>query len=68
MTNLLRTITSITAQFTNIGRYYMKPYGSLVVLLSKSLSRDISHLVLATGNYVESQSSLYNCLSKLQEG
>ena len=45
MTNLLRTITSITAQFTNIGRYYMKQFGHLVILLSKTFSRDINNLV-----------------------
>ena len=68
MVNLLKAISSITFHFTNIGRYYMKPYGHLIVLLSKTLSRDISHLVEATGKYVYSQSSILNCLHKLQEG
>ena len=39
--NLLRMISSITTNFTMIGRYYMRSYGYLVVLLSKTLSRDI---------------------------
>jgi hypothetical protein len=50
--NLLKMIVSITNHFTMIGRYFMRPYGQLVVLLSKTLSRDIDNLVIASSQYV----------------
>jgi hypothetical protein len=46
----------------------MKSYGNLVVLLSKTLSRDINNLVEASAKYVTSQSSILTCLNKLQNG
>ena len=45
-------IVSITNHFTMIGRYFIRPYGHLVVLLSKTLSRDIDNLVIASSQYV----------------
>jgi hypothetical protein len=41
MINLLKMITSVTNNFTMIGRYYIRSYGYLVVVLTKALSRDI---------------------------
>jgi hypothetical protein len=68
MLNLLRTIGSISSQFTLLGRYYMRSYGHLVVLLSKALSRDISNLVEASSKYVGAQNHLLSCLNVVQEG
>lgn len=43
--NYLKLITSITTNFTMIGRYFMTSYGALVVLLTKTLARDINKIM-----------------------
>lgn len=39
--NLLRSVTSFTAHFVMIGRYFMKDYGPLIVLLTETLNKDL---------------------------
>ena len=46
----------------------MKDFGHLIVLLSKTLSRDIHCFVEATGRYIENQGTLLSCIIKLQKG
>lgn len=36
--NLLKMVVSVSGNFTMIGRYYIRSYGYLVVLLTKALS------------------------------
>lgn len=55
--NLLKTIASIANQFTMIGRYFIRQYGELVVLLSKTLSRDVDNLVVASNVFVRGAAS-----------
>lgn len=65
MINLLKTITSVTNQFTMIGRYYIRSYGYLVVLLTKALSRDIRMYIEATGRYVTTKNCILSCSSSI---
>jgi len=39
--NLLRSVTSFTNHFVMIGRYFMKDYGPLIVLLTEALNNDL---------------------------
>jgi len=39
--NLLKIITGFTHHFTMIGRYFIKDYGVLVILIMKVISKDI---------------------------
>ena len=39
--NLLRSVTSFTTHFVMIGRYFMKDYGPLIVLLTEALNNDL---------------------------
>lgn len=39
--NLLRSVTSFTNHFVMIGRYFMKDYGPLIVLLTETLNNDL---------------------------
>lgn len=65
MINLLRMISAVTSSFTMIGRYYMRPYGALVVLLTKILSRDIYFLIESTGKYIKDQRNKILCFSEI---
>lgn len=48
-----------------IGRYYMRPYGALVVLLTKILSRDIYFLIESTGKYIKDERNKILCFSEI---
>lgn len=58
MINLLRMITSISVHFTMIGRYYIKAYGQLIVLLIRTLSRDIHLFISLLARFVDYKQKL----------
>lgn len=41
MLNHLRLVASVSNNFTMIGRYYMKSYGHMIILLTEVLARDV---------------------------
>lgn len=55
--NSLRMIGCTTTSFTTIGRYFKTNYGHLVVLLTRTLSRDIHPLVQAFRQFIQTQRS-----------
>lgn len=65
MINLLKAITSISNHFTMIGRYFMKQYGHLVVLLIRAMSFDINKFTILLKKYVITQNSLLSCSTSL---
>jgi hypothetical protein len=43
--NLLKMVVAVSGNFTMIGRYYIKAYGHLVVVLSKALAGCVRGLI-----------------------
>jgi hypothetical protein len=41
MLNHLRLVATVSNNFTMIGRYYMRSYGHLIILLTEVLARDV---------------------------
>lgn len=41
MLNHLRLVATVSNNFTMIGRYYMKSYGHMIILLTEVLARDV---------------------------
>jgi len=60
-------IASVASNFTMIGRYFIKPYGCMVVLLSKALSRDIDNLITASGQFVMAEKERVSERSRRRE-
>ena len=61
MINLMKSIGSITCNFTMIGRYYMKNYGNLIVLITHVLARDINHFNSLIKNYIKAENYKIRC-------
>lgn len=53
--NYLKLVTSISINFTMIGRYFMTSYGALVVLLTKTLARDINKIMGFLSSFVSQE-------------
>lgn len=61
--NLLKTITGFSHHFTIIGRYYMKDYGYLVILIMRVLSKDIIILSDCLRNLAFHQNCILTCVN-----
>lgn len=55
--NLLKMSASISNGFTVIGRYFLSSYGHLVVLLTKTLARDINKIMPILALFVNRENS-----------
>ena len=53
-------IVSVTGNFTMIGRYYIKSYGFLVILLTKTFSNCIRVFMEILSKYVNIEKTNYN--------
>lgn len=54
LVNYLKLLSSATFGFTFIGRYFLSSYGHLVVLLTRTLARDISRMMNLLSRFVSS--------------
>lgn len=52
MINHLSSIGNISVAFKMVGRYFMKPYGHLVQLLSKTLAKEVNRCYSKLRRYV----------------
>ena len=53
-------IVSVTGNFTMIGRYYIKSYGFLIILLTKTFSNCIRVFMEILSKYVNIEKTNYN--------
>jgi hypothetical protein len=55
--NFLKSAASVSNGFTFIGRYFLKSYGHLVVLLTKALARDINTMMPLLASFVSKENN-----------
>ena len=65
--NQLRSVTGITNSFVVIGRYFMREYGGVVVLLTGAFHNDIVSCTSMLRRYVERQNLSLCCYSAESE-
>jgi hypothetical protein len=59
-------VVSVTGNFTMIGRYYIKSYGFLVILLTKTFSNCIRAFMQILNKYVNIQKVNYKEIIDVQ--
>jgi len=60
--NLLKMMAGIVYHFSMIGRYFIKQYGHLVILLTRALASDVARFISLLKSHTTSQNGILSSL------